>query len=92
MPAFLNDFLLIWNVSLIKSGEDLSLTAKLSYLLENSDYYQFDAYGYNAVVSGRTISLDNYSDSQISSNAANEVTNNFKFNYFVWFIFKLYLI
>ena len=57
--------------------EDLSLTAKLSYLLENSDYYQFDAYGYNAVVSGRTISLDNYSDSQISSNAANEVTNNF---------------
>ncbi|APZ45070.1 hypothetical protein BW723_01615 [Polaribacter reichenbachii] len=58
-------------------GEDLTLTGKLSYLLENSDYEWNSAQGINAVAGGRTISLDNYTDTFISSNEENAVTNNY---------------
>merc|ERR1712137_542603 len=58
-------------------GEDLTVTGKLSYLLENSDYEYYYAQGNNAVASGRTISLDNYTDTFIGSDENNAVTNNY---------------
>lgn len=58
-------------------GEDLTVTGKLSYLLENSDYEYYYGQGINAVAGGRTISLDNYNDMYTGSDESNEVTNNY---------------
>lgn len=58
-------------------GEDLNITGKLSYLLENSDYEYYYGQGNVAVAGGRTISLDNYQDTFIGSDESNEVTNNY---------------
>ena len=58
-------------------GEDLTVTGKLSYLLENIDFEDFWAQGLNQVASGRTVSLDNYSDARIASDRENIVANNY---------------
>ncbi|MBU3009878.1 SusC/RagA family TonB-linked outer membrane protein [Polaribacter vadi] len=58
-------------------GDDLTLTGKLSYLLENSDYEYYYGQGNTAVAGGRTISLDNYTDTFVGSDENNAVTNNY---------------
>lgn len=46
---------------------ELNVTSKVSYLMEDSDYSDFDGYGLNQIYGGITTSLDNYSDAFISS-------------------------
>ncbi len=60
-----------------KEINDLTITSKLSYLVENSLYEDFDAYGTNEIFAGATVSLDNYTNTFISSDTDKQVAKNF---------------
>lgn len=56
-----------FTLNFYKQFDELNVTSKLSYLMEDSDYSEFDSYGSNQIYDGEAISLDNYQDAFISS-------------------------
>jgi len=64
-------------LNFFKEFGELNISSKLSYLLEDTDYNQFDAYGFNQIYAGINQSLDNYSDSLIGSDVSSVNARNF---------------
>jgi len=55
---------------------DLTVTSKISYLLEDSKYQYFYARGTDQIYSGKTISLDNYENIFSGSDEDNQTAKN----------------